>query len=647
MWALGGSDAPPEMNRFAAHVIFPCPAPSYTIDSFPGELIWVPRRTGYSRGSPCANAGPEPFLAGVGGGGGAGTGEPDAAWSSFGGSSPSDDEAAPCLLLPYESARYLIIFFHSNAEDLGRCRWFLHFLRDQFQVHVLAVEYPGYGVCRGPPSRAGVLANASAALAFAMDALRLPLESIKIFGRSIGTGPAVYIAARHRVAGLILVTPFWSIRKLFQDRVGPLHYLVEEWFDNGNEIMQVRCPTMIIHGKRDIIIPCCHGEMVFKACTARKMFVNPHAMEHNTNLTTDTAFLIVPMFRFFALPDYSFQDLKVPIWAYDKRRSHEYVRPDMEVYSAAVAPFSSPARRVGLDSPDLPQGDSCDGCYIPPPSPPVCQIGPSSGDLASALQPVGGTQVPRAGAAVLAGGGSPAPGVDKVRVLTQPTVRHTYASIKRDYNFATPANAVEDDARAGAEMDCDQQLSPPARDGRGAATVPRSTTVPWQCAARLGPPPKCLASVLDVAASADCAAGGLWQPLSRCGICADTAQRGRLVGLDSPRPMPLDSARRSRTASPPPSARRAADDAPAILGRVLAPSGATRGPSRLHERRLVRERGDAGHRGPPTSSSGIADRGPEPDDAEQPYTSAMPLVPGPRGDCDVDVGDAPHVFGAL
>lgn len=61
-------------------------------------------------------------------------------------------------------------------------------------------------------------------------------------------------------------------------------------------------------GKRDIIIPCCHGEMVFKACTARKMFVNPHAMEHNTNLTTDTAFLIVPMFRFFALPDYSFQD---------------------------------------------------------------------------------------------------------------------------------------------------------------------------------------------------------------------------------------------------------------------------------------------------------------------------------------------------
>ena len=38
-------------------------------------------------------------------------------------------------------------------QDLGRCRWFCLFLRDQFQVHVLAVEYPGYGVCPGTTSR--------------------------------------------------------------------------------------------------------------------------------------------------------------------------------------------------------------------------------------------------------------------------------------------------------------------------------------------------------------------------------------------------------------------------------------------------------------------------------------------------------------
>lgn len=46
----------------------------------------------------------------------------------------------------------------------------------------------------------------------------------------------------------------------------------------------------------------------------------------------------------------------------------------------------------------------------------------------------------------------------EVRVLTQPTVRHTYASIKRDYNFATPANAVEDDARAGRSPGSDPSV---------------------------------------------------------------------------------------------------------------------------------------------------------------------------------------------
>eukprot|EP00445_Apocalathium_hangoei_P075922 CAMPEP_0204163894 /NCGR_PEP_ID=MMETSP0361-20130328/36785_1 /ASSEMBLY_ACC=CAM_ASM_000343 /TAXON_ID=268821 /ORGANISM="Scrippsiella Hangoei, Strain SHTV-5" /LENGTH=519 /DNA_ID=CAMNT_0051120667 /DNA_START=96 /DNA_END=1652 /DNA_ORIENTATION=- len=395
------------MAQLVTSLLFPCPPASYTIDSFPGELIWVPR-VPVERAT-AAEERPEVSD----GGGGAGTGEPGDVCAT----AEPDSETVPCLLLPYESARFLIIFFHSNAEDLGRCRWFCHFLRDQFQVHVLAVEYPGYGVCPGPPSKEGVIANALSGLDFVTQSLGLPLEQIKVFGRSIGTGPALALAARVKLAGLILVTPFLSIRQLFADRLGPLSYFVDEWFLNDEEILKVRCPTMFVHGRKDIIIPHHHSEQLFKACKMRKLFVNPTKMEHNTNLTTDVSFLIVPMFRFFALPDYSFQELKVPAWAYDKKRSALYRRPAMEVCSSHffVPAIASGPEAVGLSNP-VPEGDDAEEI-----------VDPSAFLRAAGVKGHGrGSYKPQ-----LEADGAVPPGV----VLTHPTVRHVYKATKRSYDF--------------------------------------------------------------------------------------------------------------------------------------------------------------------------------------------------------------------
>lgn len=145
----------------------------------------------------------------------------------------------------------------------------------------------------------------------------MPLESIKVFGRSIGTGPVLALAAKYDFAGVILVTPFADVRTLFRDRVGPLADFVDEWFPNMELIKTVRSSTMVIHGRDDHIIPCHHGDMVYKACTARKLFINPAKMEHNCSLAGDISFFIAPMFHFFSLPDYSFhQDLVIPPWAF-------------------------------------------------------------------------------------------------------------------------------------------------------------------------------------------------------------------------------------------------------------------------------------------------------------------------------------------
>ena len=40
----------------------------------------------------------------------------------------------------------VFLYFHANAEDLGRCLNFLGYIQIYMRVNVIAVEYPGYGV---------------------------------------------------------------------------------------------------------------------------------------------------------------------------------------------------------------------------------------------------------------------------------------------------------------------------------------------------------------------------------------------------------------------------------------------------------------------------------------------------------------------
>ena len=53
----------------------------------------------------------------------------------------------PCLYLPHEEGgNKLIIYFHGNAEDIGLAFDLLYLFGQRMEMHVLAVEYPGYGL---------------------------------------------------------------------------------------------------------------------------------------------------------------------------------------------------------------------------------------------------------------------------------------------------------------------------------------------------------------------------------------------------------------------------------------------------------------------------------------------------------------------
>ena len=71
-------------------------------------------------------------------------------------------EHIPCLYLPYDdAATKLIVYFHGNAEDIGLAFDLLYLLGQRLQMHVLAVEYPGYGLYKTSKAQADKLLGSS------------------------------------------------------------------------------------------------------------------------------------------------------------------------------------------------------------------------------------------------------------------------------------------------------------------------------------------------------------------------------------------------------------------------------------------------------------------------------------------------------
>ena len=56
-------------------------------------------------------------------------------------------EHIPCLFLPNEDGgNKIALYFHGNAEDIGLAFDLLYLFGQRMEMHVLAIEYPGYGL---------------------------------------------------------------------------------------------------------------------------------------------------------------------------------------------------------------------------------------------------------------------------------------------------------------------------------------------------------------------------------------------------------------------------------------------------------------------------------------------------------------------
>lgn len=188
----------------------------------------------------------------------------------------SGSERISAVYLPNAEAQFTILFSHGNAEDLGDSLNFLQMYRDA-GFAVFAYDYRGYGTSTGRPSESGVYQDVATAYAYLTTTLKVPAEQVISMGRSVGCAPAIHLAATHQTAGLIAEAPFMSAFRVLT-RVPLLPW---DKFNNLRDIQHVHVPVLIIHGRKDDVVPFWHGQRVFRAASEPKAFVAVDGAGHN------------------------------------------------------------------------------------------------------------------------------------------------------------------------------------------------------------------------------------------------------------------------------------------------------------------------------------------------------------------------------
>ncbi len=191
----------------------------------------------------------------------------------------SNGNVISALYLPNRDARFLLLYSHGNAEDLGHI---LPYLKEFHQrgFAVFAYDYPGYGTSQGRSNEKIVFESIDAVYEFITGDLSVPAASIIGYGRSLGGGPTAYLAARENLGGIILESTFLTAFRVMTK----IPLLPWDKFRNLKYSTRFTSPLLVIHGTEDEVIPFWHGKKLFDQVPQPKSYFWVEGSGHNNLL---------------------------------------------------------------------------------------------------------------------------------------------------------------------------------------------------------------------------------------------------------------------------------------------------------------------------------------------------------------------------
>ena len=175
-------------------------------------------------------------------------------------------DTVAALYHPVPGATHTVLFAHGNAEDIGHGEPFVRTYAQATGASVLAFDYPGYGLSTGSPSERSAYEAADAALAFLRDEKGAPTGTVVAHGRSLGGAVLVDLAARERLAALVIESSFVSAFRV----VTRAPFLPFDRFRSLDKLPAVDSPVLVIHGEQDDIVPLWHGHHIYDALPSHR-----------------------------------------------------------------------------------------------------------------------------------------------------------------------------------------------------------------------------------------------------------------------------------------------------------------------------------------------------------------------------------------
>jgi len=161
----------------------------------------------------------------------------------------------------------VVLYFHGNRDNINRyAKYVQNFTKHGYEVWIN--DYPGYGKTTGKLTEANLYMQAIEVYKLANS--KFDKNNIIVYGKSLGSGIASYLASKKPCRRLILETPYYSIPDLFGSYapIYPTSAMAHFKLPTGEYLREIHIPVTIFHGNADWIIP-------YRCAAKLKQFLKP------------------------------------------------------------------------------------------------------------------------------------------------------------------------------------------------------------------------------------------------------------------------------------------------------------------------------------------------------------------------------------
>lgn len=231
-----------------------------------------------------------------------------------------------------EKKDQIVIYAHGNCETVYLCDLIMQMFAELYGGMFVCFDWPAYGDARGrKPGEKGLLKAAEAV--YTEMHRRHPSARIVVWGRSIGTVAASYLAEKHELA-CILQSPMASAFNVVCD---PPRCTCVDRLNNAQRVPKLTNDLLIIHGERDSVVDYHNALLLVCAATGLEFdevlskLENANAEAEKTGKKDAATIVRIGKLTFCSLPLADHNDIEMCF---------------LDAQTTCVAPLLSPERSL-------------------------------------------------------------------------------------------------------------------------------------------------------------------------------------------------------------------------------------------------------------------------------------------------------------